>query len=60
MQLVERLTLTEDRRHLEYVFTLNIPDYLVGPATFRATWDHRPDLEPSAEICDPEAARQIL
>jgi len=59
-RLVERLTLTEDRRHLEYVFTLDIPDYLAGPATFRAIWEHRPDLRPLDEVCDPEAARQTL
>jgi hypothetical protein len=58
--LVERLTLTEDRRQLEYVFTLESPEYLAGPATFRAVWDHRADLEPSDEVCDPEAARQTL
>jgi hypothetical protein len=59
-RLVERLTLTEDRRQLEYVFTLEVPDYLAGPATFRAIWDHRVDLEPSDEICDPNAAVQTL
>jgi hypothetical protein len=56
--LVEKLTLTEDRRHLEYEFTLEIPEYLAEPATFRATWDHRPDLEPSDVACDPETARR--
>lgn len=58
-RLVEKLTLAQDRRHLEYEFTIDVPGYLTAPATFRATWDHRPDLEPSNEVCDPEAARRL-
>jgi hypothetical protein len=58
--LVEKLTLTQDRRHLDYEATLEIPEYLAQPATFRATWDHRPDLAPSNVACDPEAARRTL
>jgi hypothetical protein len=58
--LVEKLTLTQDRRHLEYEFTVDSPAYLVEPAIFRETWDHRPDLEPSGVACDPEAARRSL
>jgi len=58
--LVEKLTLTQDRRHLEYEVTVDIPAYLVEPATFRATWDHRPDLEPPGVACDPEMARRSL
>jgi hypothetical protein len=58
--LVERLSLTEDRLHLRYEFTLMDPDYLAEPASFRTLWDHRPDLEPSREACDPDVARQFL
>ena len=58
--LIERLTLTQDRRHVEYEFTLAVPAYLAEPATFRATWDHRPDLDPSGVACDPEVARRFL
>jgi hypothetical protein len=58
--LVEKLKLSQDRRHLEYEATLEIPEYLAGPATFRATWDHRPELAPSDVACDPEAARRTL
>jgi hypothetical protein len=58
--LVEKLTLAEDRRHLAYEFTIDIPAYLVEPTTFRATWDHRPDLAPSDVPCDPESARRLL
>ena len=58
--LVERLSLSADRRHLEYEFTQDIPEFLAKPATFRAIWDHRPDLEPSGVSCDPEVARRTL
>jgi hypothetical protein len=58
--LVERLTLTEDRRRIDYAFTIEVPDYLAAPASFRATWSHRPELEPSEAECDPETARRFL
>jgi hypothetical protein len=57
-QLTEKLTLMEDRRYLQYEVTLDAPEYLAEPATFRATWEHRSDLEPSDVACDPEAARR--
>jgi hypothetical protein len=58
--LVERLTLADDRLHLQYAFTLEDPEYLAAPATYTATWDYRPDLEPSGQPCDPETARRPL
>jgi hypothetical protein len=58
--LVERLTLAADRRHLEYTFTLEDIQYLANPVSYTAIWDYRPDLEPSAEACDPENARHAL
>jgi len=58
--LIERLTLAQDRRHVEYEFTLEVPEYLIEPVTFRAIWDYRPDLEPSGVACDPDTARQLL
>jgi hypothetical protein len=58
--LVERLTLSADRRHLEYTFTLEDSLSLTAPLSYTATWDHRPDLELSGEACDPEIARRAL
>ena len=58
--LVERLTLSADRRHLEYTFTLEDTLSLTAPLSYTATWDHRPDLELSGEACDPEIARRPL
>jgi hypothetical protein len=52
--LVERLTLAPDRLRMAYVFTLEDPSILAAPVSYTATWDHRPDLEFSGEVCDPE------
>jgi hypothetical protein len=60
LHLVERPTLAQDRRHLEYEFTVDLPSYLDEPAAFRAIWDYRPDLDPSDAVCDPESARRLL
>lgn len=58
--LVERLTLTDDRRRLRYDVTLEDLDNMTGPATYSMLWDHRPDLEPSGVPCDPEVAGRFL
>jgi len=57
--LVERLSLAEDRRHLQYTFTLEDREFLAGTASYTATWDYRPDLEPTNVPCDPETARRF-
>jgi hypothetical protein len=58
--LVERLSLAEDQRHLRYELTMEDPEYLTAPVSFTELWDHRPDLEPSGQECDPEIARRFL
>jgi hypothetical protein len=58
--MLERLTLTEDRLHLAYEFTLEDPEYLQGPVSVATEWDHRPDVAPSGVACDPEVARRFL
>jgi uncharacterized protein DUF6152 len=58
--LVERLSLTEDRRHLRYELTMEDPDFLSAPVSFTELWDHRPDLEPSGQECDPDIAKRFL
>jgi hypothetical protein len=59
-RLIERLRLTTDRLNLEYTLTVDDPVYLVEPGSYTATWNHRPDLEPADEACDPENARRAL
>ena len=58
--LVERFTLTEDRRHLRYDVTLEDPAGLTAPASLSVQWDYRPELAPSGVACDPDAARKVL
>jgi hypothetical protein len=58
--LVERFSLSEDRRHLTYEFTLEDPDWLTAPVKQSIQWDYRPDLLPSNTKCDVEAASRFL
>lgn len=58
--MVERLTLTENRRQLRYELWVEDPVYLAEPFVVTALWDHRPDVEPSEVPCDVETARRFL
>jgi hypothetical protein len=58
--LFERLTLTADRTALDYTFTIEDPAVLAAPVSYTARWNHRPDLEFTGELCDPEVARRPL
>jgi hypothetical protein len=58
--LVERLSLTDDRRQLKYEFTLEDPDYLAQPVTQSILWDYQPELKASGAKCDVEAASRFL
>jgi hypothetical protein len=58
--LVERLTLTEDRRHLKYDVELSDPEWFTAQVTHSALFDYHPELAPSGLPCDPEAARRFL
>jgi len=58
--LVERLSLTADRTHLVYEFTVEDPLSLTQPVTMRTQWTHRPDLEPEGAECDVALAERFL
>jgi hypothetical protein len=58
--VVERFSLSDDHKHLEYGFVLEDPDYLAAPVTYSAEWDYRPDLSPSGLPCDLDVARRFL
>jgi hypothetical protein len=58
--VVERFTLGDDRKHLVYESTLEDPDFLAAPVSYRAEWDYRPDLAPSGLACDLDVARRFL
>jgi len=58
--VVERLSLTEDRLHLTYEVTIEDPENLVAPFSFKQLWDHRPDMNAAGEGCDLEVSRRFL
>jgi hypothetical protein len=58
--LIERFTLTDDRRHLKYDLTIEDSASLTKPATMSSQWDYRPDLAPSHVTCDPASARKVI
>lgn len=58
--MVERLSLSPNRRHLNYEIMVEDPEYLTEPIHAAASWEYRPDLEPSGADCDLESARRFL
>lgn len=58
--LVEKFSLSEDRRHLTYEFTLEDPDWLTGPVKQSIQWDYHPEISPSGVKCDIDAASRFL
>lgn len=58
--MVERLSLTDDRRHLLYEYTIEDPEYLTEPVSASSVWDHRPDIQPSGAQCDDAVASRFL
>jgi hypothetical protein len=54
--IVERFTLADDRKHLQYEATVGDREYLAAPIAHRSEWSYRPDQEPSGLPCDPDVA----
>jgi hypothetical protein len=54
--IVERFTLSTDRKHLDYEAVVEDSEYFVEPVTHRSQWDYRPEQKPSGLPCDPESA----
>jgi Family of unknown function (DUF6152) len=59
-RVVERLTLSDDSRHLLYEATVEDPEYLREPVQLQSTWSYRPDLEPAGLECDAASAAEFL
>lgn len=55
---VERFSLAEDGRHMNYSVVVEDPDYLTEPLTHSSQLEYRPDLEPTRLACDVEAAQR--
>lgn len=58
--LVERFSLSEDGKKLDYSFVLDDPGYLVDSVSESFQWEFQPDLEPSEIACDLEIARRYI
>lgn len=57
--LVERLSLSDDGRRVDYEFVLEDPEYMTAPILGDGSWEYRPDLEPQQIECDREVARRF-
>jgi hypothetical protein len=55
-RVVERFTLSADRKHVDYEATVEDPEYLADTVSHRTQWDYRPEQEPSGLPCEPEVA----
>ena len=58
--VVERFSLSADRKQIEYAFFLEDPEFLSEPVRGEGTWNYRPDLKALPNQCDPEIARRFL
>jgi len=56
LHVVERLTLAEDKRRLNYEATMEDPELWTETFTLSNVWDYRPDVEPSGAACDRQNA----
>jgi hypothetical protein len=59
-QLIERLSLGEERSRLLYEFSIEDSLSLTEPVTYKMEWIHRPDLTPTGQACDSEVATRFL
>jgi hypothetical protein len=57
--VVERFSLSDDRKHVHYEATVDDPAYLAMPVTVESRWDYRPG-QTATEPCDPTVARRFL
>jgi hypothetical protein len=57
--VVERFTLSDDRKHIEYEAVVEDPEYYAAPIRHTSEWNYRPDQKPSGLPCDLEAARRF-
>lgn len=57
--VLEKFTLSADKRSLKYEATLTDPQYLTAPVNISVNWAYRPELQPSGEACDLESAQRF-
>jgi hypothetical protein len=57
---IERFSLGDDGRSMNYDVVVEDPEYLAEPLHHRSQLEFRPDLEPTGVACDREVARRYL
>jgi hypothetical protein len=57
---IERLALSDDRKHIDYLITVEDPTYLSKPVQFMTQWDFRPGQAASNAGCDSNTAKRYL
>jgi hypothetical protein len=57
--VVERFTLSADRKHVDYEAVVEDREYFAAPLTHRAQWDYRPEQRRSNLPCDSTAAARF-
>jgi Family of unknown function (DUF6152) len=57
--IVERFTLSADRKHIDYEAIVEDSEYLAEPVSHHSQWDYRPDQKPPGLPCDREVARRF-
>jgi hypothetical protein len=59
-KLIERFTLSPDRKALVYSGSVEDPVYLSKPVEWTGQWEYRPNMPHSNEKCDLATARKFL
>ena len=54
--VVERFTLSDDRKRIQYEAVVEDREYFAAPITHRSEWSYRPGQQPSGLPCDKEVA----
>jgi hypothetical protein len=58
--LVERFQLSPDGKGMIYSGTMEDPQYLTKATEWSGTWQYRPEMKPSNEMCDISTAQKFL
>ncbi len=58
--LTERFEVSADGKQMVYSGTMEDPEFLSAPVSWSGTWEYRPEMQLSNEVCDLEAAQRFL
>ena len=58
--LTERYEVSADGKQMIYSGTMEDPEFLSAPVSWSGTWEYRPEMQLSNEMCDIETAQKFL